>query len=45
MVYLYVPAGLIGTMIGFSWFRRMTSGQFNIAVNLLLAVSGLGLLL
>jgi len=45
MVYLYVPAGLIGTTIGFSWFHRMTSRQFNIAVNVLLAVSGAGLLL
>lgn len=45
MVYLYVPAGLIGTAIGFSWFRRMTSRQFGIAVNVLLAVSGAGLLL
>jgi uncharacterized membrane protein YfcA len=45
MVYLYIPAGLIGTMMGFSWFRRMTSRQFNIAVNILLAVSGVGLLL
>jgi hypothetical protein len=45
MVYLYVPAGLIGTAIGFAWFRRMTSRQFNIAVNALLAVSGAGLLL
>jgi uncharacterized membrane protein YfcA len=45
MVYLYVPAGLIGTAIGFSLFRRMTSRQFNIAVNVLLAVSGAGLLL
>jgi hypothetical protein len=32
-------------MIGFSWFHRMTSRQFNIAVNVLLAVSGAGLLL
>jgi uncharacterized protein len=45
MVYLYVPAGLIGTTIGFSWFRRMTSRQFNIAVNVLFAMSGAGLLL
>ena len=45
MVYLYVPAGLIGTMIGFAWFRQMTGRQFHIAVNLLLAVSGAGLLL
>jgi uncharacterized protein len=45
MVCLYVPAGIIGTAIGFAWFRRMTSGQFNVAVNVLLAVSGAGLLL
>jgi hypothetical protein len=44
MLYLYVPAGLIGTVIGFSWFRRMTSRQFGIAVNMLVAVSGAGLL-
>jgi hypothetical protein len=44
MVYLYVPAGMIGTMIGFAWFRRMSSRQFHIAVNVLLAVSGAGLL-
>lgn len=44
MVYLYVPAGLIGTVIGFSWFRRMTSRQFGTTVNVLLAVSGAGLL-
>jgi hypothetical protein len=45
MVYLYVPAGMIGTAIGFAWFRRMSSRQFHIAVNILLAVSGAGLLL
>jgi len=44
LVYLYVPAGLIGTVIGFSWFRRLTSQQFGIAVNMLLAISGVGLL-
>jgi uncharacterized membrane protein YfcA len=44
MVYLYVPAGLIGTLIGFCCFRRMTNRQFGIAVNVLLAVSGAGLL-
>jgi len=44
MVYLYVPAGLMGTVVGFSWFRRMTGRQFHIAVDLLLAISGAGLL-
>jgi len=44
MVYLYVPAGLMGTVVGFSWFRRMTGRQFHIAVNVLLAISGAGLL-
>jgi hypothetical protein len=43
MVYLYVPAGLIGTVIGLSCFRRMTGRQFDIAVNALLAMSGAGL--
>jgi len=40
MVYLFVPAGLIGTVIGFSWFRRMTSQQFGIALKMLLTMSG-----
>jgi hypothetical protein len=44
MVYLYIPAGLIGTVIGFACFRRMTSRQFHVAVNGLLAISGAGLL-
>jgi len=44
MVYLYVPAGMIGTVIGFTCFRQMSSRQFHIAINLLLAVSGAGLL-
>ncbi len=44
MIYLYVPAGLMGTIVGLAWFRRMSTRQFNIAVNLLLAVSGVGLL-
>ncbi len=41
---LYVPAGLIGTMIGFALFHRMTGRQFHIAVNTLLVMSGAGLL-
>jgi uncharacterized membrane protein YfcA len=45
MVYLYVPAGLIGTVVGFSWYRRMTSRQFGVAVNMLIVASGAGLLL
>jgi uncharacterized protein len=45
MVYLYIPAGLIGTVIGYSWFRKLTNRQFGVALNVLLAASGTGLLL
>jgi hypothetical protein len=45
MVYLYIPAGLIGTAIGYAWFHRMTSRQFNVTMNALLAISAAGLLL
>jgi uncharacterized membrane protein YfcA len=44
MTYLYIPAGLIGTVVGFACFRRMTTRQFHLAVNVLFAVSGVGLL-
>jgi uncharacterized membrane protein YfcA len=44
MTYLYIPAGLIGTLVGFACFRRMTTRQFHFAVNMLFAMSGAGLL-
>lgn len=40
----YVPAALLGTWCGISIFRRLTEVQFARSVNVLLVVSGLGLL-
>lgn len=40
----YVPAALLGTWCGISIFRRLTEMQFARSVNVLLVVSGLGLL-
>jgi uncharacterized membrane protein YfcA len=40
----YVPGALLGTWCGIAIFRRLTDIQFARAVNLLLIVSGLGLL-
>ena len=45
MAWLCVPARLCGTWWGLSFFQRMTDRQFRIAVNLLLIVSGAGLVL
>ena len=41
---LYVPGALLGTWCGIAVFRRLTDIQFARVVNLLLIVSGLGLL-
>lgn len=41
---LYVPGALLGTWCGIAIFRRLTDIQFARVVNLLLIVSGLGLL-
>jgi uncharacterized membrane protein YfcA len=40
-----VPAGLVGTWWGLACFRRMTDRQFATAINVLLIVSGAGLVL
>jgi len=40
----YLPAMLLGSTIGMACFGRLSEGQFLLAVNLLLAVSGLSLL-
>ena len=40
-----VPAGLMGTWWGLACFRRLTDRHFRIAINLLLIVSGVGLVL
>jgi uncharacterized protein len=39
----YIPAALLGTWCGIAIFRRLTEVQFAWSVNLLLVVSGLGL--
>ena len=36
----YIPATLLGTVLGLAFFRRMNDRQFQIAVNVLLIVSG-----
>ncbi len=42
---LYVPAALLGTWCGLTFFRSLTNRQFSIVVNVLLVLSGLGLVL
>jgi uncharacterized membrane protein YfcA len=44
MTLAYVPGALLGTWCGIAIFRRLSDLQFARAVNLLLIVSGLGLL-
>jgi uncharacterized membrane protein YfcA len=44
MTLAYVPAALFGTWCGISIFRRLTDAQFSRWVNVLLVVSGIGLL-
>jgi uncharacterized protein len=45
LAWACVPAGLFGTWWGLACFRRLTDRQFGVAINLLLIVSGAGLLL
>jgi uncharacterized membrane protein YfcA len=40
---LFIPASLLGTAVGLTFFQRLTDLQFARAVNLLLIVSGLAL--
>ncbi|MCU0937871.1 MAG: sulfite exporter TauE/SafE family protein [Burkholderiaceae bacterium] len=40
----FVPFALLGAMVGFALYRRLTLRQFQAAVSLLLIVSGVGLL-
>jgi uncharacterized membrane protein YfcA len=40
----YVPFALLGAIGGLAIFRRITNGQFRVAVGVLLGMSGLGLL-
>ena len=41
---MYVPAGLLGTWFGLKLFDRLSDRQFAVAVNILLIVSGAGML-
>jgi uncharacterized membrane protein YfcA len=41
----FVPAALLGTWFGLRIFKQLSDGQFRLAVNALLIVSGIGLLL
>ena len=40
----YLPVMLLGTTLGVAFFRQLSDRQFALAVNLLMALSGLGLL-
>jgi uncharacterized membrane protein YfcA len=41
----FVPAALLGAWLGLRIFKRLSDRQFELAVNLLLVVSGVGLIL
>lgn len=41
----YIPAALLGAWLGLNIFKRLSDRQFGIVVNLLLVVSGIGLIL
>ena len=41
---VYMPAVLLGSILGLACYRRLNDRQFAMSVNLLLAVSGLALL-
>jgi uncharacterized membrane protein YfcA len=43
--FQYVVFAITGAAIGFAWFRRLSTTQFRVALNVLLIVSGVGLLL
>jgi uncharacterized membrane protein YfcA len=41
----FVVFAVVGAAVGFAWFRRLSPGQFRVALHALLIVSGLGLLM
>jgi uncharacterized protein len=41
----FVPAALLGAWLGLRIFRHLSDGQFRLAVNALLVLSGIGLML
>lgn len=42
---VFVPAALLGAWLGLNIFKRLSDRQFDVAVNMLLLVSGVGLIL
>ena len=44
-VFAFVPAALFGAWVGLRIFKRLSDRQFELAVNLLLVLSGIGLIL
>jgi len=42
--FQFIVFAIAGAAIGFAWFRRLSAGQFRVALNVLLIVSGVGLL-
>jgi uncharacterized membrane protein YfcA len=43
--FIFVPAALLGAWFGLRIFKRLSDRQFELVVNLLLILSGLGLML
>jgi uncharacterized membrane protein YfcA len=41
----FIPAALLGAWFGWRIFKRLSDRQFDIAVNALLVLSGIGLIL
>jgi uncharacterized membrane protein YfcA len=41
----FIPAALLGAWFGLCIFNRLSDRQFNVAVNVLLIVSGIALIL
>ena len=41
----FIPAALLGAWFGWRTFKRLSDRQFDIAVNALLVLSGIGLIL
>ena len=42
--FQFIVFAVAGAAIGFAWFRRLSAAQFRVALNVLLIVSGVGLL-
>ena len=45
MIFAFVPAALLGPWFGLRIFKRLSDRQFELVVNTLLVLSGIGLIL